>query len=140
MPANLLARASIVIDAPIQKVWNALVDPEAIRQYMFGTNVTSDWKEARSPGRASGRKAYEDKGVILRAAARARSVHALQPARGSPGQTGELPHRRDRALERRRDDDARRATQDNNPTEEARQHSERNWKGMMAGLKKHMES
>jgi uncharacterized protein YndB with AHSA1/START domain len=38
MDKNLIARASISIDAPSEKVWNALVNPEAIKQYMFGTN------------------------------------------------------------------------------------------------------
>jgi activator of Hsp90 ATPase-like protein len=31
-------------------------------------------------------------------------------------------------------------TQDNNPTEEAKQHSEKNWGMMLAGLKKLLES
>jgi hypothetical protein len=30
---------------PVQKVWETLVNPEAIRQYMFGTNVVSDRRE-----------------------------------------------------------------------------------------------
>jgi uncharacterized protein YndB with AHSA1/START domain len=40
MPANLTARASITINAPNAKVWDALVNPAAIKKYMFGTNVT----------------------------------------------------------------------------------------------------
>ena len=49
-------------------MWDALVDPEAIRRYMFGTIVISDWTEG-SPivwrGEWKG-KAYKDTGVILR--------------------------------------------------------------------------
>ena len=44
------------------------MDPEAIRRYMFGTTVVSDWKEGGPivwKGEWKG-KAYEDKGVILR--------------------------------------------------------------------------
>src|SRR5919199_1123323 len=67
MNRNLVARASITIDAPRAQVWSALVNPEAIKQYMFGTNVVSDWREG-SPivwkGEWQG-KSYEDKGVIL---------------------------------------------------------------------------
>ena len=35
-----------VIDAPPEKVWQALTDPEVTQQYYFGTRVESDW----SPG------------------------------------------------------------------------------------------
>ncbi len=38
-------RASITINATSVEVWNALVNPEAIKQYMFGTNVVSKWHE-----------------------------------------------------------------------------------------------
>jgi uncharacterized protein YndB with AHSA1/START domain len=68
MEKNLVARASITIDAPVQKVWKALVDPAAIQEYMFGTNVQSDWTEGSLivwKGEWQGRS-YEDKGVILR--------------------------------------------------------------------------
>jgi uncharacterized protein YndB with AHSA1/START domain len=39
MDKNLIAKASININAPSEKVWDALVTPEAIKQYMFGANV-----------------------------------------------------------------------------------------------------
>jgi uncharacterized protein YndB with AHSA1/START domain len=45
---GLVAKVSIMIDAPIERVWNALVNPNVIKQYMFGTNVVSDWKEGSS--------------------------------------------------------------------------------------------
>ncbi len=65
---TLTARAATTIHAPIDRVWDALIDPAAIKQYMFGTNVTSDFKEG-SPiawkGEWQGKK-YEDKGAILK--------------------------------------------------------------------------
>ena len=42
MPENLVAKASTVIDAPATAVWSALVDPKALKQYMFGSTVISD--------------------------------------------------------------------------------------------------
>ncbi len=45
---GLIARASITINAPIDKVWDALINPSKIKQYMFGTNAVSDWKEGSS--------------------------------------------------------------------------------------------
>jgi uncharacterized protein YndB with AHSA1/START domain len=63
MSANLIAKAAITINAPASRVWQALVTPEAIKHYMFGTNVVSDWHEG-SPiywrGEWQG-KPYEDK-------------------------------------------------------------------------------
>jgi hypothetical protein len=67
MDKNPIARDSITINTNSTNVRNALVNPEAIKQYMFGTNVISDWKEG-SPivwkGEWPG-KSYKDKGVIL---------------------------------------------------------------------------
>src|SRR2546428_220457 len=64
---KLVAKASTAINAPAAEVWDALVDPKKIKQFMFGTNVVSDWKKG-SPivwkGEWKGKK-YEDKGVIL---------------------------------------------------------------------------
>src|SRR6266542_5383043 len=65
---DLVAKASTSISAPVSKVWDALVNPAIIRQYMFGTNVTSEWKEG-SPISWKGEwkgQAYEDKGAILK--------------------------------------------------------------------------
>jgi uncharacterized protein YndB with AHSA1/START domain len=43
MSQALIANVSIIIDAPTDKVWDALVNPAAIKQYMFGTYVATDW-------------------------------------------------------------------------------------------------
>ena len=63
-----IAKAAVDIDAPAAKVWDALVNPASIKEYMFGTNVTSDFQEG-SPISWKGEwqgKAYEDKGTIRR--------------------------------------------------------------------------
>ena len=41
---DFIARASTVVDADARDVWDALVDPVAIRHYMFGTSVETDWR------------------------------------------------------------------------------------------------
>jgi len=77
-----VARAVTTIHASISNVWNALVDPALIKQYMFGASVSSDWKGG-SPigwkGEWQG-KPYEDKGVILRI----EPTHVLQYSHFSP--------------------------------------------------------
>lgn len=61
------ARSTIQINAPASRVWEALVNPELIRQYLFDTQVTTDWKVG-SPIIYKGvweGKPFEDKGTIL---------------------------------------------------------------------------
>src|SRR3954469_7535555 len=64
---NLTLKTSITINAPAQKVWQALTDPAIVKQYFFGTNVQSDWEKG-SPITWTGEwqgKQYQDKGTIL---------------------------------------------------------------------------
>ena len=64
---NNIAKAETTINAPVEKVWSALIDPEMIKKYMFGTTVISDGKEGSKivwKGEWEGRQ-YEDKGKIL---------------------------------------------------------------------------
>ncbi|HVO71710.1 MAG TPA: SRPBCC family protein [Aggregatilineaceae bacterium] len=64
----LIAHAQVEVNAPIARVWDALVNPDLIRQYMFGTNAVSEWKEGAPivwKGEWKG-KPYADKGVILK--------------------------------------------------------------------------
>lgn len=68
MSANLIAKVTITIAAPASEVWNALTDPEQIKQYFFGSEAVSDWKEGSKlefKGEWEG-KPYVDKGVILK--------------------------------------------------------------------------
>jgi len=41
---SLVIKNSITIDAPASKVWNALVDPEQTKKYMFGCEAVSEWR------------------------------------------------------------------------------------------------
>ena len=42
---TLVIKNSIVINAPVQNVWDALVNPEKTKVYMFGCEAISDWKK-----------------------------------------------------------------------------------------------
>ncbi|RPJ20575.1 MAG: SRPBCC domain-containing protein [Chloroflexi bacterium] len=67
MNKGFVAKSAVQIDAPASKVWEALVNPKLIKQYLFGTDVTTDWKVGSSityKGEWEG-QAYEDKGTIL---------------------------------------------------------------------------
>jgi uncharacterized protein YndB with AHSA1/START domain len=141
MKNNLIAKASITIDVPVVKVWDALVNPEAIKKYMFGTNVVSDWHEGSQitwRGEWQG-KSYEDKGEIRQLKPeRILQYSHFSPLSGLPDQpenyhtvTIELTDKGDQTLVV--------LSQDNNATEEAREHSAKNWGMMLAGLKKFSE-
>lgn len=141
MPQNLVAKASIDIDAAPAKVWGALVDPKAIEKYMFGTHVTTDWRQGSSitwKGEWQG-KAYEDKGKILEI----RPVRTLRYSHFSPmmGKPDRPENYHNVAIELSADGSGTRVTltQDNNDTEEARRHSESNWTMMLEGLKRFVE-
>ena len=87
MNENLEAKANVTIHAPIAKVWDALVNPEVIKRYMFGATVVTDWKEG-SPIAWKGEwkgKPYEDKGriVVLRPEERLQYRH-FSPLTGAP--------------------------------------------------------
>ena len=141
MNKQFIARQSIIINAPVSHIWNALVDPDMIRQYMFGTNAVSDWKEG-SPiifkGEWQG-KTYEDKGVILRMepGRLIRYTH-FSPLSGLPD-TPENYHTVTVELSDKGTHTLVSLSQDNNATEQVREHSEKNWGIMLAGLKKLLE-
>ncbi len=64
---NIEFTTTIEVNAPKANVWDALINPEQIKKYLFGTNTICDWKVG-SPIRFTGEwdgKAYEDKGTIL---------------------------------------------------------------------------
>jgi uncharacterized protein YndB with AHSA1/START domain len=67
MDNQLTASTSISINAPTDKVWQAITDPAQIKQYLFGTETITDWKKGsdiRYKGVWEG-KPYEDKGKIV---------------------------------------------------------------------------
>lgn len=137
---DFIAEASIDLDADAERVWRALVDPEAIRRYMFGTNVLSDWKQGSQivwKGEWEGRD-YEDHGVIRELTPPRRlSYTHFSPLSGQPD-VPENYHTVTIELAPSGAGTHVRLTQDNNPTEEAREHSRKNWSMMLEGLKKHL--
>ena len=48
MAETFTARVSLIINAPRAKVWDALVDPQKIKQYILASDVVSEWREGSS--------------------------------------------------------------------------------------------
>jgi uncharacterized protein YndB with AHSA1/START domain len=137
-----VARAGIKIDASIDVVWDALVNPEVISQYMFGTSVVSEWKEGSAiawKGTWKG-KAYEDRGIILELKpGRIISYSHFSPLSGLPD-IPENYHTVTIELAPKRGGTVVSLSQDNNLTEQAREHSQKNWEAMLKGLKNLLET
>lgn len=141
MKQDFVARQSIVVSAPLDRVWRALVEPAAIKAYMFGTEVVSDWTEG-SPITWKGEwqgAAYEDRGVILALEPRSMLRYShFSPLSGLPD-VPENYHTVTVELTEQADGVQVTLSQDNNPTEEARDHSEANWRMMLTALKEFVE-
>jgi uncharacterized protein YndB with AHSA1/START domain len=139
--ADLIANASITVNAAPEKVWKALVDPRAIKEYMFGTNVASEWKKGGKitwKGEWQGRP-YEDKGTILDMQPGRRLQYShFSPLTGKPDKP-ENYHTV--TIDLSADGPRTRVSlsQNNNATEDARAESQKNWEMMLGALKKHLE-
>lgn len=141
MPQDFPALASIEIHAPLSQVWQALTDPRIIEKYMFGARVASTWKQG-APITWSGEwkgKAYQDKGVILRIQpprlVRYTHFSPLSGLADSP----ENYHTVTVHLSPKGDLTELSLTQDNNHSEEERDHSQQNWEAMLAAMKALLE-
>jgi uncharacterized protein YndB with AHSA1/START domain len=141
MDEGLIARSSVDIQATPDEVWNALVDPKANKQYMFGAEVDSTWQEG-SPivwrGEWQG-NAFEDKGVIL-AFRRGRKIQYshFSPLSGLPDRP-ENYHKVTVELTSAGSQTHVSLTQDNNSSEVELAHSEENRRMMLEGLKHYLE-
>ena len=64
----LVVKSIISINAPALKVWDALVNPEQTKKYMFGCETVSDW-QAGSPllwkGSYEGKEMIFVKGIVV---------------------------------------------------------------------------
>lgn len=136
-----VATAEIDIDASPVAVWAALTDPEQIKEFMFGSQVVPDWNVG-SPitwkGEYEGTK-YEDKGEILEVEPERRLKMTHFSPLGGKEDRPENYHTLVYELEERSGGTHVSLSQDNNPDEEAAEHSRANWEKMLAGLKKVVE-
>ncbi len=141
MNETYLAKASINIDAPTSKVWDALTKPELIKQYLFGTEVTTDWQVGSSityKGIWEG-KAYEDKGKVLQVEPEKLLVSTFWSALSGLPDTPENYQTVRYELSSENGGTRLTLIQDNNDSEEGAKHSEQNWNMVLEGLKKLLE-
>lgn len=138
---NLVAKAETIIDASPEKIWKALTDPAIIKQYMFGSEVISNWKEGSTitwKGKWQG-KDYADYGEILEVIPDSHLKYShFSPLSGLE----DIPsnyHTVTIDLDEIGKQTRLTLVQDKNETEEQKQHSEKNWGMMLESLKKILE-
>jgi uncharacterized protein YndB with AHSA1/START domain len=137
----LLLRKTLSIKAPVSKVWEALTSPEWIKQYLFGTKVTSDWK-AGSPIRFTGTwggKEYEDKGTILKFEKGKVFQYSYWSSFSSTPDIPENYAVLTFELSSHGDSTELSLTQDNIASETELEHSGKNWEGVLGTMKKLIE-
>jgi uncharacterized protein YndB with AHSA1/START domain len=129
------------INAPLWKVWEALVTPELIKKYFFGTDAKSDWKVGSLltfTGTWDG-KTYEDKATILENDPGRRLKYSYW---SSMSGIEDLPENYvDVTYELNEKDGHTLITisQDNIPSEKMKTHSAENWHVVLKSLKELLE-
>ena len=142
MNETYLAKVSISIDAPKEKVWEALTKPELIKQYLFGTQVTTDW-QVGSPITYKGTwegKSYEDKGKVLENEPGKLLVSTFWSSLSGVPDLPENYQTVRYELSDEGDGTRLTLTQDNNDSEESAKHSEQNWNMVLERLKRLVEA
>jgi len=133
----------VTIDAPQADVWDALTNPAKVKEYMHGTEMSTDWKEG-SPiywrGEWKG-KPYEDKGKVLEV----KPQRLLKYTHWSPlGGSEDKPENYHTVVYELAGDDGKTTLtlrQDNNPSqEEAEKMAKNNWAPVLEGLKEIAEN
>lgn len=141
MGETYIATATTTIDAPPETVWDGLTDSDLVPQYFFGAEVHTDWEEGsqiRFTGEWEG-ETFEDKGEIVEIEPGERLVYThWSPLSGEPD-VPENYHTVTYELAERDGGTELTITQDNNDTEESRDHSEQNWATMLGNLEELLE-
>jgi uncharacterized protein YndB with AHSA1/START domain len=141
MKTNIIASTTTKINTYPLKVWEALTTPSIIKQYFFGTDVTSEWKVG-SPiyfrGEWQGKK-YEDKGTILSVVPSKLFKYNYWSSMSGIEDKPESYLVITYELRATEEGTTLTITQENVPDEKTKVHSEQNWSKVLADLKTLLE-
>lgn len=132
---------SVMVEAPIERVWEAITTPPLIKQWFFGVDTETTWTVG-SPivhrGEYQGRP-YEDNGVILEFQPPRVLVHShWSPASG----LSDLPENHERVawnLSQAEDGTILTISESNLANREAKVTSEQSWRMVLQNLKELLE-
>ncbi|MCE3225613.1 MAG: hypothetical protein K0S32_164 [Bacteroidetes bacterium] len=141
MKNNITGNVSVEIDAPAEKVWEALTTPSIIKKYFFNTNAESDFEEG-SPIRFTGEwegKTYEDKGTIKKVEEKKLFKYSywssMSGIEDKPENYAVITYK----LNEKNGKTILSITQENIPDEKMKEHSEENWNKVLENLKHLLE-
>ena len=141
MNNKFTAEATSTINVPASKVWDALTKPELIKQYLFGTEVNTDW-QVGSPITYMGvweGKPYKDKGKILQIEPEKLLVSTFWSSLAGLPDIPENYKTVHYELSPESGGTKLTITQDNNADRAEADHSAQNWNTVMDGMKKLLE-
>ncbi|HUR66600.1 MAG TPA: SRPBCC family protein [Chitinophagaceae bacterium] len=142
MKNNISLEVGDNILAPASKVWEALTDPALIKQYFFDTDTYTNWKPG-SPivfkGEWKGQH-YEDKGTVLDVVEDKLLRYSYWSAMSGIEDEPENYLIVTYELEEKENATKLTIRQENIPDEKMKIHSADNWRKVMTGLKKLVES
>ena len=137
MTENHVATSVTSIDAAPDRVWEVITDPAAVKEFMFGATLQTDWKVG-SPITWQGEwegKPFQDKGRIVAVEPGRKLVYThFSPLSGQADQP-ENYHTLEWTLEDQGGATKLSLSQDNNPSEEAATHSKGMWDKLVADVK-----
>ncbi|MBC7536474.1 MAG: SRPBCC domain-containing protein [Ferruginibacter sp.] len=142
MKNNLIAETSISVDATSTQVWKVLTTTKLIKEYLMGTDVSTDWKEGSTinyNGEYEGKK-YHDKGVIKKIEPEKILQTTYWSSMGGKEDKPENYNLVTYKLTNKGDKTVITLTQDNNASEKEKEHSTENWKSVLKKLKEVVES
>ena len=137
----LTLEVSTIIATDTSKVWDALTNPAIIKEYMFGTDTTSDWKVGSRityKGVWQG-KEYEDGGTIIEIEPEKKLISTYWSSMSGTEDKPENYATVGYYLEPTENGTKLTITQDNIKTEEAKEHSTSNWNMVLDTMKKILE-
>lgn len=137
----LTLEVSTIIATGTSKVWDALTNPAIIKQYMFGTDTTSDWKVGSRityKGIWQG-KEYEDGGTITELEPEKKLVSTYWSSMSGTEDKPENYATVGYFLEPTEKGTKLTITQNNIKTEEAKEHLISNWNMILDTMKKILE-
>ncbi len=135
------ATKSVTLGVPSAKVWEALTRPEMVKQYLYGTDMTADWRVGGAityKGEWEG-KPYVDKGTIKTLKPGKLLVTTYLSSMSGREDKPENYNTITYELSEKNGKTTLTITQDNNPTQESADHSAQNWGMVLEGLKKLLE-
>lgn len=142
MSKAIVAKVSILLDAPVSTVWKAVTDPAEVKKYFFGTDLVTEWKIG-SPVYFRGEwdgKPYEDKGTVLDFQPEKMLKYDYYSSFSGKEDIPENYQIITYEIRPENDKTELTITQTNVATEDAKEHSEQNWNMVLQELKKLVES